>query len=194
MTLIAFKNLVIRTLFDPRAAALRLIGFGLPRRWLWSALALMSALNAIVYSIALRLLPPTDPLSTIATPPALHSPLLFAVFLYAALVLMVLALYKVGRLFGGRAALEHILVSVCWLQVLRLMLQLIVGMLALVAPALGAIVIFVATLWGIYILVSFIDVAHHLNSTPKAAGVLVVAVILLITGLAAVISLMGVIL
>ena len=61
MTQAEFKALLLETLFRPREAARALIGFGLPQQILWMALVLMSVLNAIVYSVSLRLAPPMDP-------------------------------------------------------------------------------------------------------------------------------------
>ena len=51
MTQAGFKALLVQTLFAPRSAAEGLIALNLPQRWLWMALALMSVLNSIVYSV-----------------------------------------------------------------------------------------------------------------------------------------------
>ncbi|MBC7180364.1 MAG: YIP1 family protein [Roseovarius sp.] len=93
MTQADFKALLLETLFRPREAARALIGFGLPQQTLWMALALMSVLNAIVYSVSLRLAPPMDPTTPTLMPPAFHSPLLFTLFLLGALVITVYALF-----------------------------------------------------------------------------------------------------
>jgi len=113
-------------------------------------------LNSIVYSVSLRLTPTSDPMATAMMPPAFHSPVLFTIFLFGALAITVLTLYWVGQGLGGKARLTDVLVLICWLQVLRLILQLAVAILVIVAPVLGAMVILIATLWGIYILVGFV--------------------------------------
>ncbi|MGR3545811.1 MAG: YIP1 family protein, partial [Roseovarius sp.] len=139
MTQAEFKALLLETLFRPREAARGLIAFGLPQKILWMALALMSVLNAIVYSISLRLAPPMDPSTPTLMPPAFHSPLLFTLFLFGALAITVYALFWVGGMLGGKAAVQDVLVLICWLQVLRLILQVAVAVLVLALPTVAAL-------------------------------------------------------
>jgi hypothetical protein len=188
-----FRELVRQTLFQPPEAARALIGMRLPGQWLWMALGLMSILNAIVYSLSLQLSPPGDP-SAALMPPAFHSPILFAVFLFGALAITVIALHYVGQGLGGAPeSMTDILVLLTWLQVLRLMLQLAVLVLALVAPVLAALVVMVAAVWGIYILISFVDAAHRFGNMFKAAGVILLSLVAMAIGLSAFLSLVGVV-
>ena len=192
MTQAGFKALLVQTLFAPRSAAEGLIALNLPQRWLWMALALMSVLNSIVYSVSLYLTPTSDPMATAMMPPAFHSPVLFTIFLFGALAITVLALYWIGQGLGGKGRMDDVLVLICWLQVLRLILQLVVAVLVIVAPVLGALVIFIASLWGIYILIGFVDAAHRFDNMFKAAGVIVLAMVAMAVGLTILLSMIGV--
>lgn len=192
MTQAQFKALLMETLFRPRDAARVLIGFDLPQQSLWMALALMSVLNSIVYSVTLRLSPPTDPTTVAMMPPAFHSPLLFTLFLFGALSITVFALFWVGRMLGGTARLGDILVLICWLQVLRLILQVAVAVLVLALPAVAVLLIFLSAVWGIYILVGFVDFAHHFESMLKSAGVIVLSIVAMAVGLSILLSFIGV--
>ncbi|SFN37061.1 Yip1 domain-containing protein [Roseovarius lutimaris] len=192
MTQAGFKALLVQTLFAPRRAAEGLIALNLPQRWLWTALALMSVLNSIVYSVSLRLTPTSDPMATAMMPPAFHSPVLFTMFLFGALAITVLALYWIGKGLGGQGRMDDVLVLICWLQVLRLILQVVVAVLVIVAPVLGALVIFTASLWGIYILIGFVDAAHRFGNMFKAAGVIVLAMVAMVVGLSILLSIIGV--
>ncbi|WP_300547073.1 Yip1 family protein [Roseovarius sp.] len=192
MTQADFKALLVQTLIAPRSAAHALIALNLPRQWLWMALALMSVLNSIVYSVTLRLNPTNDPMATAMMPPAFHSPVLFTMFLFTALALTVLTLYWIGKSLGGKARLDDVLVLICWLQVLRLILQLVVAVLMIAAPALGALLIFIASLWGIFILIGFVDAAHRFDNFFKAAGVIVLAMVAMAVGLTVVLSVISV--
>ncbi|WP_297772272.1 Yip1 family protein [uncultured Roseovarius sp.] len=192
MTQAQFKALLTQTLFAPREAARVLIGLGLPKQWLWMALALMAVLNSIVYSVTLQMSPPSDPMSMAMMPPAFHSPLLFTLFLFGALAITVLALYWVGRMLGGQAGLSDVLVLVCWLQVLRLILQAAVAFLVVVLPTLAALLIFVASLWGIYILIGFVDSAHRFENMLKSAGVILLSLVAMAVGLSVLLSMIGV--
>lgn len=192
MTSDDFQGLVKKSLFAPRDAARQLIDMKLARQWLWMALALMTVLNAIVYSVSLRLSPPQDPAATALVPPLFHSPFLFTIFLFGALAITVFTLHWIGQSMGGKAALGDILVLMTWMQVLRLILQVAVTVLMLVSPILAVLLIFVSSLWGIYILVSFIDTAHQFDNLFKAAGVIIFAVLAMAAGLTVILSTIGI--
>ena len=192
MTRTRFNALIVQTLFQPREAAGVLIGMRLPRHWLWMALALMSVLNAIVYTLSLQMTAPGDATAPALMPPAFHSPLLFAMFLFGTLAITVLTLTWIGQGLGGRAEMDDILVLIGWLQVLRLILQVAVAVLVIVAPVLGALVIFLASLWGIYILAGFVDAAHRFDSMFKAVGVILLSLVAMAVGLTVVFSVLGV--
>ncbi|WP_417727614.1 Yip1 family protein [Roseovarius sp.] len=192
MTQARFKALLMETLFRPRDAARVLIGFGFPQQSLWMALALMSVLNSIVYSVSLRLSPPTDPAAMMLMPPAFHSPLLFTVFLFGALAITVFALFWVGRMLGGQAQMSDVLVLICWLQVLRLILQVAVAISALAFPMVAVLLIFLSSIWGIYILIGFVDSAHRFDNMFKSAGVIVLSIVAMAVGLSILLSLIGV--
>jgi len=183
-------ELLWQTLFRPREAARRLIDLSLPYDLLWMALALMAILNSIVYSLTMQFSPSPDG-SEGLMPQAFQGPILFAALLFGALALTVIALYYVGQGLGGEATLSDILVLMTWLQVLRLLVQAAVLILALGVPALGALVVIAAAIWGVYILISFIDAAHRFDNRFKAAGVIVLSFVAMAIGLSTLLSLVG---
>ncbi|MFO7757255.1 MAG: Yip1 family protein [Roseovarius sp.] len=185
-------DLLRQTLFKPADAARRLMDMRLPTEWLWMALALMAILNAIVYTASLQLSPEPDA-SAGLMPAAFQAPILFAALLLGALALTVIALYYVGQGLGGEAAMPDILVLMTWLQVLRLLVQGAVLVLALGVPALAALVVLGAAIWGVYILISFIDAAHRFDNRFKAAGVIVLSFVAMAIGLSTLLSLIGII-
>lgn len=186
------RDLVILTLRAPSEAAARLIALALPAPWLWTALGLMAVLNALVYSLSLRMSPPSDPAAELIVPQAFSSPVLFALFLFGGLAITVLALTWIGQMLGGQGALPEILVLVTWLQVLRLLLQVAVAVLMLIAPPLSALLIVAASLYGIYILLCFITVAHRFGGWGRAAGVLILSVVTIAFGLSLIMGVIGV--
>lgn len=185
-------DLLRQTLFQPADAARRLIDMRLPSEWLWMALALMAILNAIVYSLSMQVSPGPDG-STALMPAAFQAPILFAGLLFGALALTVIALYHVGRGLGGEAAMPDILVLMTWLQVMRLLVQGSVLVLALGVPGLAALVVLGAAIWGVYILISFIDAAHRFENRFKAAGVIVLSFVAMAIGLSTLLSLVGIV-
>jgi hypothetical protein len=187
-----FRALVRQTLFEPRAAAARILALRVPQEGWWLGLALMSVLNTLVYSLSIALSPPRDPTAVDMMGPAVHMPVLFALMLFGALAFTVLALAHVGRFLGGQGGVGDLLALLTWMQVLRLLVQLGVAVLALVAPAVGALVVLVAAAWGSVILMVFVDVAHGFDSLFRAAGVMLASVVLLAVALGVLFSLIGV--
>ncbi|QIE44253.1 YIP1 family protein [Pseudohalocynthiibacter aestuariivivens] len=186
-----FVDLTKETLFAPRNAASRILELNLPSQSLWMILVLMTVLNAIAYSASLYLSPPADPATMAMVPPIFRSPLLFSMALGGALVLTVFALTWIGQSMGGSGRLVDILALMTWLQVLRFALQLVVAVLMLVAPFLGGILVLVASVWGLVILVVFIDSAHGFANLFKATGVLITTVFAIVVGLSVILGVIG---
>lgn len=190
MSKILLQDLVIETLRAPREAAGRLIGLGLPREWLWMALALMCVLNAIVYSVSLQMSPPSSDVSGIV-PPAFQSPILFTIFLFGALAITVFVLQWIGQSMGGGASLGDILVLLTWLQVLRLIFQVAVLIVSVVSLSLSALLVLGGSIYAIYILAAFIDRAHGFDNLLKALGVMVLAMVAIAVGLSVILAVIG---
>lgn len=181
-----WKDLIVQTVRDPSQAAARLMAVQASREVLWTALFLVAVLNTLIYTLTNILVPAQSPL-----PVAFESPLVFLVIVAGGLVLTVHALYWTGRALGGRGGLGDILVLMIWLQALRVGVQAITLVLLLIAPVFAALIAVAAAFVGIWILVHFINAAHYLGSIPRAAGVLVAAVLALALGLSFILSLIG---
>ena len=191
MTASILQALIIETIRAPADAARRILALKLPQEWLWMALALMCVLNAFVYSVALHMSPPTDPSQAMFIPAAFRSPVLLTLFLFAVLSLTTIVLHRLGRYMDGAGELRDILALVSWLQVLRLVLQLVVVVLSLVAPAFGALLVLVASVWGIYIMAAFVNVAHGYDNIMKAAGVMLLSFLAIAIGMSILLGLIG---
>jgi len=192
MTGEAFWSLVRQTLFEPREAARALMAMRLPQPALWQALALMSVLYTIVYSLSLRLSPPADP-SQMLMPAMMDFPLVLAVALFGGLALTVIALRAIGQAIGGTGEMADVLVLITWLQMLRLMVQVGIIVLALGSPPLAGMAAIVVAVWGLYIFINFVDSAHGFDNRLKAFGAIVLSVIAMVMGLSAVLSLAGIV-
>lgn len=187
-----FWSLVRQTLFAPRAAAARILAMRVRPEAAWLGLALMAVLNTLVYALSIRMSPPADEVAMGMMGPAFHMPVLFALMLFGALAFTVLAITHVGRFMGGQGAVGDVLVLLTWMQVLRLLVQLAVLVLALVAPMFGALAVLASVVWGIVILLAFVDLAHGFGSLFRAAGAVIASIVVLAVALSVLISLLGV--
>jgi hypothetical protein len=188
MTVEFLRDLVRQSLFDPRNAASRIIALNLSQTWLWQALALLSIFNAIIYALSMAASGPVDPEAELIIPTAFQSPVLMTIFLIGALAITVLTLSWIGKWMGGRGQLRDILALIVWLQVLRLLVQGVLLISVLVIPALGAVVAMVASIWGVVMLVCFIDRAHGFDNLFKAVAAVILGGVAMVLGLSAILG------
>lgn len=186
MTAANIWEMAVFTVKQPKDAARQLLALDIPREALWTALALMGVLNAIVYAISNLLFPVPG-----AMPAFLAAPAVYAVIVVGGLALTALSLSWAGRAMGGVASLENILVLVIWLQVLRLMVQIAATILMLIVPAFAGLLVIAAAFVGLWILINFVDVAQKFDSPGKAFGSLIFAFLGMVVALSLILSLIG---
>lgn len=191
MTFIDLRNLAMLSVSDPAAAARQLMSMQIPRNILWSALFLVATLNTIIFTISDLLVPGPTPLGSLFSTP-------FTVFGMVAggLFLTVYSIFWTGRVMGGKAAVDDIMVLIVWLQFLRLLVQAAVLVLVLTIPMISAllvsVLVLVAVVMGLYILLHFVKQAHQLESLGYAAGITIVSMLIPVMGLAVLFALFGV--
>ena len=186
MTRAIWSEMILMSIKDPAEAARRLIAWNLSREVLWTGLALAAVVNTLLFSLSGLLMP-----GPAMGMPLFQSPLLYLAMVASGLVLMVAMLYWAGRILGGSGTLGDVLVVVLWLQVLRILVQVVTLVLSLTIPMLAMLLVLVATVLGIYILLHFVDQAHRLNSLPRAGGVLILSFVLMAVALSVLLTLFG---
>ncbi len=180
------RDLTAETVTEPRVAAARLISLGLPRHILWQGLVLAIVLNALAFWLGTMAAPAPQPM-----PPMLGSPVMFALTLGCGAVITVFAITLTGKWLGGEAQLTDVLVLVVWLQCLRFVVQIAATVLSVILPGLALIALMAVNIYGFWIFLNFIDVAHRFNSLGKSMGVLLMAAVGIALGLVIMLSLIG---
>lgn len=181
----ALKALAVETVQSPRTAAQKLISLNLSRDVLWSSLVLVACINSMIFSFSL-LFGDTSEL-----PSLFRNPILFFTLVTGILILTVHGFYWTGRALGGEGDLGELLVLMVWLQGLRAVAQVILIVLALVAPFIGQIFSLAVGILGLWITVNFITEALRLPGLMHGVGVIVLAAVGIIFGFAILISMIG---
>ena len=179
-------DLVVLSLRDPRKAAEQIIGWHLSREALWTALALAAAVNTLIFSVSVVLQP------SAAMPAFFTSPLAMFVLLAGVLVVTTHGLYWTGRSLGGTGDFGDMLSLVVFLQVLRIMAQIVIFVVMFVAPGLSLILSLATGIIGVWILVNFIAAAHRFSSMGRAIGTLLIAMAAIVLGLSFLLSIVGI--
>lgn len=181
----ALRDLALETIQSPRTAAKKIMALNLSRDVLWSGLFLAAALNSIIFSFSILLGDAS------MLPPLFRNPVLFFVLVAGVLVLMVHVFYWTGRALGGRGELGELLALMVWLQGLRAVAQAIMFVLLLVSPVIGQLFSLVVGILGVWITVNFVTEALRLPSLLHAVGVIVLAAVGIVFGLAILVGLIG---
>jgi hypothetical protein len=181
-----FAKLALETVTAPQSVIEWLQSLQLSRSVLWHTMALIIILNAVLFGITNLLVPPGEMMPVI-----FNSPLLFGVLTGTGFVFTVYAVFYIGRGFGGSATFDTVMVSLIWLQSLRLTVQVGLSVIMLVSPVFSALLAFGASLAGFWILVNFINNFQKFNNIFTALVVLIVAGLLVVIGLVCVLSLLG---
>jgi hypothetical protein len=158
-----FKELAIETIRTPRNAAEKILSQSFRSEAVWTALALVAVLNALLFSASITLLETRGGFAS-----GINLPFLYLALMVAAMVIGSMVLSWIGQVLGGRAKLMDLLPLVVWLQALRAAAQLGVMILMLIQPGLADLLSLAIGLYGLWILANFIDVAQGWRSLGKS--------------------------
>ncbi|WP_298863407.1 YIP1 family protein [uncultured Sulfitobacter sp.] len=181
----ALKGLALETIQSPRTAAQKIISLNLSRDVLWSGLVLVACVNSIIYSFSLFLG------DTSALPALFRNPVLFFTLVAGVLVLTVHGFYWTGRALGGQGDLGDLLALIVWLQGLRAIAQAVMFFLMLISPVIGQLFSLGIGILGLWITVNFITEALRLPGLMYGVGVIVLAAVGIVFGLAILIGMIG---
>jgi hypothetical protein len=154
-------TLARRTLDDPRAGARALLALGVPLPARTAGLLLVAVLSALFLHLGFLFLPSTDdPIAQFIS----ESPFRSAVIQWVILAATVLAIYRIGRAFGGKGSLPDALLVVVWLQVIMLAVQLVQLLALILFPPLAGLVNLAGLVLFFWLLTSFIAEIHGFRS------------------------------
>ena len=170
--------LVQTSLRTPRIAARQVMELLLARDVLWTAVALVAVVNTMLILLVVQISGPGLPL-----PGYFARPLALFLLIAGITVVYVHVLYWAGLALGGRGSLNDVLAVVVWFQVLRAAAQVVLIVLSLALPPLGALLSLVVAAWGFWIFLNFLAEALGFATVWQAVGVLVISFAALVMGL-----------
>lgn len=167
MTYQQWFDLALDTVRTPRDVAAWLIDKTPERSVVIQLLVLVAVLNGFVIGISF-FGAPVGGLEVLLAQPVLVSAMLVASVVVASAMIAL-----TGRLFGGRGRFLPILFVLTWLQALRLAVQVVLFFVSAISAGLSGLIALGVSVLGVWILVNMVDVAHGLNSLPKAVATVV---------------------
>ncbi|MBE1293302.1 MAG: hypothetical protein GJ677_12505 [Rhodobacteraceae bacterium] len=163
------------TFRDPAEAALVILGRPVSSNEGWLVVALGTVLSTCLIFLAVGFFPALAPIFAALT----QAPILYTSLMFANSALLCFLIYQGGRILGGRARLEEILLGLGWLQVFQVCVLALVLLLAVLSIDLAFWVMIGLAFYGFWINLQFVNVLHGFGSLAKALALIVVAVLVL---------------
>mgnify|MGYP001554125405 CR=1 FL=1 len=182
------RDLLRRTLNNPADGVRGVIDLALDRRDLWLALLLTTVLSVLLASFTQGpglVLP-------LGGDPVIVGPLTYAVILGSGLVILVFALYFMGRVLGGTGSFPATLATIVWLEVLGLIARTAQAVASWISGSAESIVAILGTIYLLWCLIRFTNELHGFDSMGKSILTLVLVFIGITFGVLPILTLIGV--
>ena len=186
LTLNGLVAMAWRTVKNPREGATEVLSLGVPREALWTALALVVTLS-ILLAQATSLLVTGQAGAGMPV-----GPLAMGFVQLLLLVLMVFAIFWIGRSFGGSGSFEETILLVVWLQFIMVCLQVLQTAVLLVLPVFAGLVGIASLVLFLWLLTNFVAVLHGFASLGKVFIMILVSAFGIAFGLSIILTLIGV--
>ncbi len=181
-------DMAIFSIKRPREGLRSVMNFDVPKSALWPAMALVIAVSVLLAYVTLLLSPVDLNAGQVIAP----SPFALALILGSSMMLTVLCIFWIGRVCGGTASFDEVLLAVIWLQIIMILLQGIQVLAALVLPPLAdflSILAFVVMFW---LMTQFITEVHGFDSAAKVFFMMIASMFGIVIGLTIILTLIGV--
>jgi hypothetical protein len=188
MTL-TMNNLVAmawRSVKNPREGAAEILALGVPREALWPALALVVVLSILLANVTALLLA-GDAAAAMPVGPAATGFIQLAL-----LVVMVFAVFWIGRAMGGTGSFEESVLIVAWLQFIMVCLQVVQAGILVISTPVAEIFGLLGALVFLWLLTNFVAVLHGFSSLFQVFVMILVSAFGIAFGLSIILTLIGV--
>lgn len=154
----------------------------MPRRYRWEALFLIVVLSVFLTQLTMVFIGQTG--GIIFGGPELNAPLILGLMQLVMLVVMVFAIYLIGRRAGGTGSLDDSILLVTWVQFILLCLQVLQTVAFMLVPVVGNILGLAGFALFFWLLANFVAELHGF----KSAGQVFVSILIAMVGFAILLS------
>ncbi len=169
-------EVLLQSLTTPRAAFRRVLSVGGGYGTALPALGLVAVLSAIISAVLSHI---SAPLGNAEMDAILAQPVRLALMQMGGMALVAGAITGVGRLFGGKGRLDQAILVVAWVEFVLIVLQLVLILVMLALPALGAVLLVVVLFGVLWLFANAIAELHGFRSAFATLSV-VLGIVLLI--------------
>jgi len=184
-----FLDQVLTTIRAPRDGAKWVKSIKIPRQSRWEALALFLVVGVIFNQITGFLMFGDFRIIMMGL---ILNPLTYAMIQMAVLVIMVFAVFWIGRAMGGTGGFGDTILLMAWLQAIMTVLQIAQTIAILLIPILGLVIAVASFVLFFWLLSNFIAELHGFTSIPKVLAMILLSMIGLTIGMTIILSIIGI--
>lgn len=181
-------QMALRTVRNPREGATEVLSLGVPRNALWLILVLVVTISVMLAQLTNVLI-----LSAggVLLDGFLSNPVLTGMVQIGLLIVMVYAIYHIGRLMGGRGTFPEAILLVSWLQFIMVCLQVLQTGAMLVLPPVAGILGIIGFALFFWLLTNFVAVLHGFKSLAQVFVMIIASLFGIVFVLSIVLSVLG---
>ncbi len=183
----ALKELFVQTIVTPAEAGRKVLSLDISLSQTWQALVLAASLNAIILTMMLTSFPVEATVILVGG----AGPIAMFISMLATFSGLSAAFFLAGHFLKGAADFRDILALFTWLQFMRAALFAAALVLGFVSLFLSSLILMLGSLYGLWILVNFLNEAEGFNSLGKSVGVLGMAFLITMMALSVLLQLVG---
>lgn len=183
-----FQALLVQTIKRPSDAARVFTHLNLPREAGWMALLVATIFNTFAYFASNAIITVPDDFWI----PVFDIPVVYLTLSFSFTTMMVFGVFWTGLALGGKAQLPVLVPMLAWLVCVQSLADFVFLGLVMIVPLMAGLFSLAAGLYGIWIFLHFIKVAHGFSSMGKAILTITLTLFGLIIGLSVFLSVIGV--
>jgi hypothetical protein len=187
LTMNGLFAMALRTIRNPREGATEVLSLGIPREALWPGLALVVVLSILLAQVTSLVMTGSAGMEEMPVGPAATG---FIQLLL--LVVMVFAIFWIGRSMGGTGSFEETILLVAWLQFIMVCIQVVQTALMLVVPPFASLLGIAGLVLFMWLLTNFVAVIHGFRSLGQVFVMILVSLFVLAFVLSILLTLAGV--
>lgn len=188
LTLAELVRRAIDSVKDPRAGARDVMALTLPRNARWEALLAVIIVSVLLAHVTAFLSPGGDMMMA----PMLQNPLASTTIQLGLMVIMVFAVFWIGRALGGGGSLDDTILLMAWMQWILVGLQVVQILALLVIPPLVGLIVLAGMGLFFWLLTNFVAELHGFRSLGRVFMIILLSMVGITILMSIVLSMIGV--
>ncbi|MEM1066150.1 MAG: Yip1 family protein [Pseudomonadota bacterium] len=163
--------MVWRSITAPREGAAEVLALGVPKQALWLILLIVVVLSIILAQLTALIAAPGE----VMMESILSNPVVAGSIQLGLLVVIIFAVFWIGRAMGGTGSFEESMLLMSWLQFIMVCVQVVQTVAMITLPPLAGLIGIAALALFFWLMTTFVAVLHGFRSLAQVFVMIVVS-------------------